>query len=71
MTVEKAKEKGFTHLGKMYGTWCYVKYYDDNEGFDIRGTTWLRHQFIEFMLWIQCNVYDPTGIFMLEEHGEL
>jgi hypothetical protein len=70
MKAKVAKEKGFTHLGKMYGTLCYIMYYDDG-AFDVRGTTWLRHKFIEFMIWIQCNVYDPHGVFIMEELDEL
>lgn len=70
MTIEKAKAKGYTHFGRIYGTRCYIKYED--ESFDIRGITWIEHRFILFMIWIQCNVYDPhDGMFVIEEHGEL
>lgn len=70
MKANKAKKKGYTHYGRIYSTRCYIKYYDD--GFNIRGVTLPEHWLICFLVWIQCNVYDPNdGAFVIEEYGEL
>lgn len=71
MKIEKAKDLGFTHLGIMYDTLCYLKYDEENDIYLVKGTNMVRHAFIRFMIWIQCNIYDPHGAFMIEEIEEL
>ena len=70
MKREEAKEEGYTHLGKMYGYWCYIKYFDD-DGVEVHGTNWFRRRMIALFTWIEVNVWSKYGAFMIEEHEEL
>jgi len=48
MTELEAKNKGFTHHGKMYGVPIYLT---DDENMNIEGTTWLSDKFLSFLVW--------------------
>ena len=71
MKAEIAKEAGYTHLGKMYGIYCYVVREKETEELDIYGTNWLRRRGLDFFLWIEANLYSPTGVFTVEIVNEL
>ena len=51
---EKSQE-GFTHIGKLYGCSCYLKFIDDG-GFECKGTTWWNDAAMEFFIWIEVNI---------------
>lgn len=66
MTESNAKKLGYTHLGKLYGFYCYIKYLDD-DGIDVIGTNKFRSLMIDFFTWIEVNIYSPNGGFIIEE----
>lgn len=70
MSEREAVEKGYTHLGKYSGFYCYVKYEDDF-GVDIVGTNWIRELMINIFVWIEVNIYSPNEAFVIEEIREL
>ena len=70
MKASIAKEAGYTHLGKIYGFYCYTTT-DDDGSMDIHGTNWLRRRAIDFFVWIESRVYSQNGYFTIEIIHEL
>lgn len=70
MTENEAKNKGFTHLGKIYGVKCYVRYEDD-DGCEVEGTNWIRNKLIDFYTWLDIRVVQISDGFYIEEIKEL
>ena len=68
MTKSEAKNKGYTHLCKMYGFKCYASFTDDG-GCEVRGTNLFREKMINIFVWIECNfpINEGFPVEILEE----
>ena len=70
MTREEAKEKGFTHLSKLYGFRCYTKFLYD-EGVEVEGTNWLNKKMIDLFGWLDVEIIQQSEGFEIEILEEL
>lgn len=53
MTAIEAKQRGFTHRGKIYGVPVYLT---DDEDMNIEGTNWLNEQLVSFGVWLDTTL---------------
>lgn len=68
MTDKKAKSKGYTHKGEMYGIPIYL---NDEECPDIEPKNILWDMYWHILVFIDLNLFQNTDSFMIDKIEEL
>jgi hypothetical protein len=67
MTTIQAKQKGFTHHGKIYGVPIYLT---DDEDMNIEGTNWFNDKLVSFFVWFDTN-FTQNEVFAISKGEKL
>lgn len=70
MNVRKAKDNGFTHIGKIYGVKCYCQFIDDG-GCEVEGTNYIRRKLIDFLTWVDVELVQLSDGFYIQDVKEI
>ena len=67
MTPQQAKQKGFTHKGKIYG---WPVYLTDDEDMNIEGLNWFYDLMVSVFVWID-TTFEINECFAIQRGEEL